>query len=77
MWWETAFRGYVQGGIERHRGPVLAILLSGSLFGLEDFSHPEVGIALLPYYIADLCRIRWFGVRNGFDVSRHDVAHRR
>ena len=49
---ETAFRGYVQGGIERHHGPVLAIFVTGSLFGLAHFSHPEVGIALLPYYIA-------------------------
>ena len=49
---ETTVRGYVQGGIERRHGPVLAILLSGSLFGLAHFSHPEMGIALLPYYIA-------------------------
>ncbi len=49
---ETAFRGYVQGGIERRHGPVLAILATGSVFGLAHFSHPGVGIALLPYYIA-------------------------
>jgi hypothetical protein len=49
---ETAFRGYVQGGIERHHCPVLAILLRGSVFGLAHFSHPEGGIALLPYFIA-------------------------
>jgi membrane protease YdiL (CAAX protease family) len=49
---ETAFRGYVQGGIERRHGPVLAILVNGGLFALAHFSHPEVGIALLPYYMA-------------------------
>lgn len=49
---ETAFRGYMQGGIERRHGPVLAILVTGGLFGLAHFSHPEVGIALLPFYIA-------------------------
>jgi membrane protease YdiL (CAAX protease family) len=49
---ETAFRGYMQGGIERRHGPVLAILVTGSSFGLAHFSHPEVGLALLPYYLA-------------------------
>ena len=49
---ETAFRGYMQGGIERRHGPVIAILTTGTLFGLAHFSHPEVGIVLLPYYIA-------------------------
>lgn len=49
---ETAFRGYIQGGIERRHGPVIAILVTGSLFGLAHFSHPEVGVVLLPYYIA-------------------------
>ena len=49
---ETAFRGYMQGGIERRHGPVLAILVTGSSFGLAHFSHPEVGITLLPFYIA-------------------------
>jgi membrane protease YdiL (CAAX protease family) len=49
---ETAFRGYVQSGIERRHGPGLAILVTGSLFGLAHFSHPEVGLKLLPYYIA-------------------------
>jgi len=49
---ETAFRGYIQGGIERRHGPLIAILVTGSLFGLAHFGHPEVGIVLLPYYIA-------------------------
>ena len=49
---ETAFRGYMQGGIERRHGLTTAILVTGSLFGLSHFNHPEVGIALLPYYLA-------------------------
>jgi len=49
---ETAFRGYVQGPIERRHGPVVAILVNSSLFGLAHLTHPEVGIVLLPYYIA-------------------------
>lgn len=49
---ETAFRGYMQGGIERRHGPVSAILVTGSLFGLAHFSHPGVGLVLLPYYVA-------------------------
>ena len=49
---ETAFRGYMQGGIERRHGVAAAILVSGSFFGLMHFTHPEVGLALLPFYIA-------------------------
>lgn len=49
---ETAFRGYMQGGIERRHGLTTAILVTGSLFGLSHFNHPEVGIALLPFYLA-------------------------
>jgi membrane protease YdiL (CAAX protease family) len=49
---ETSFRGYIQGGIERRFGFVIAILVSGSMFGLLHFTHPEVGIALLPFYLA-------------------------
>jgi membrane protease YdiL (CAAX protease family) len=49
---ETAFRGYIQGGIERRHGIAPAILVTGSLFGLVHFSHPEVGLVLLPYYLA-------------------------
>ena len=30
---ETSFRGYLQRPIERRHGPVIAILLTGSLFG--------------------------------------------
>jgi len=49
---ETAFRGYMQGAIERRHGPMIAILVTGSLFGLAHFGHPEVGLVLLPYYLA-------------------------
>ncbi len=49
---ETAFRGYMQGGIERRHGLTTAILVSGSLFGFSHFNHPEVGLALLPFYLA-------------------------
>jgi len=31
---------------------VIAILITGSLFGVAHFSHPEVGVVLLPFYIA-------------------------
>jgi membrane protease YdiL (CAAX protease family) len=49
---ETAYRGYVQRPIERRHGPVVAILVTGSLFGLVHFTHPEVALVLLPYYLA-------------------------
>jgi membrane protease YdiL (CAAX protease family) len=49
---ETAFRGYVQRPIERRHGPVLAILVTGTLFGFAHFTHPEVTLVLLPYYLA-------------------------
>ncbi|RPH64467.1 MAG: CPBP family intramembrane metalloprotease [Acidobacteria bacterium] len=49
---ETAFRGYIQGGIERRHGLTTAILVTGSLFGLSHFTHPEVGLVLLPFYLA-------------------------
>jgi membrane protease YdiL (CAAX protease family) len=49
---ETSYRGYLQRPIERRHGPVIAILISGTLFGLLHFTHPEVGIVLLPYYLA-------------------------
>ena len=49
---ETAFRGYLQRPIERRHGPVIAILLTGILFGFLHFTHPEVTLALLPFYVA-------------------------
>jgi membrane protease YdiL (CAAX protease family) len=48
---ETSFRGYLQRPIERRHGPVIAILVTGSLFGFAHFAHPEVGVVLLPFYI--------------------------
>jgi membrane protease YdiL (CAAX protease family) len=49
---ETSFRGYLQRPIEGRHGPVVAILVTGSVFGLAHFTHPEVGLVLLPYYLA-------------------------
>ncbi len=49
---ESAFRGYMQGPIERRHGPLVAILVTGGLFGFAHFTHPEVGLILLPYYVA-------------------------
>jgi membrane protease YdiL (CAAX protease family) len=49
---ETAFRGYMQGGIERRHGPFIAILVTGIFFGLAHFSHAEVGLVLMPFYVA-------------------------
>lgn len=49
---EASFRGYMQGPIERRHGPVVAILVTGSLFGFLHFTHPEVTLVLMPYYLA-------------------------
>ncbi len=49
---EAAFRGYMQGPIERRHGPVVAILVTGIMFGFGHFAHPEVGLILMPYYVA-------------------------
>jgi len=49
---ESAFRGYMQGPIERRHGPVAAILVTGGLFGFMHFSHPEITLVLMPFYLA-------------------------
>jgi membrane protease YdiL (CAAX protease family) len=49
---EASFRGYMQAPLERRHGPLVAILVTGFMFGLAHFSHPEVTIALMPYYMA-------------------------
>ena len=50
---EAAFRGYLQGPIERRHGPLVAFLVTGAFFGLGHFTHhPESVLAMLPYYLA-------------------------
>jgi membrane protease YdiL (CAAX protease family) len=49
---ETAFRGYMQRPIERRHGPVVAILVTGLVFGALHFTHAEVTLALIPFYLA-------------------------
>jgi hypothetical protein len=48
---EASFRGYMQSPIERRHGPVAAILITGILFGVAHFTHPGVGLILMPYYV--------------------------
>lgn len=50
---EAAFRGYMQGPIERRHGPVVAILVNGIVFGLAHYNHhPASLLAMLPFYVA-------------------------
>jgi membrane protease YdiL (CAAX protease family) len=50
---EAAFRGYMQGPIERKYGALVAILVTGTVFGLAHYNHhPTAVLVLLPYYIA-------------------------
>jgi len=50
---EAAFRGYMQGPIEKQYGLALAILVNGMAFGLLHFpNHPADVWKMLPYYIA-------------------------
>lgn len=50
---EAAFRGYMQGLIERRYGLAAAILVNGTIFGLLHFpNHPDAVLQMLPYYIA-------------------------
>jgi membrane protease YdiL (CAAX protease family) len=49
---EASFRGYMQQPIERRHGPVVAILVTGTLFAFGHLTHPEVTLILMPYYLA-------------------------
>lgn len=50
---EAAFRGYMQGMVERRHGLAAAVLVNGTLFGLLHFgNHPSDVLLMLPYYIA-------------------------
>ncbi|MBZ5636019.1 MAG: CPBP family intramembrane metalloprotease [Acidobacteriia bacterium] len=46
---ESAFRGYMQGPIERHFGLLRAILITGTMFAL---AHLDFTPILWPYYVA-------------------------
>jgi membrane protease YdiL (CAAX protease family) len=49
---EAAFRGYMQGPIERRHGPTVAILVNGTVFGLAHYNHhPAAVFEMLPFYI--------------------------
>jgi membrane protease YdiL (CAAX protease family) len=47
---EGSFRGYMQGPIERRHGPVVAILVTSTVFGLVHFTHPGL-LVLMPFYM--------------------------
>jgi membrane protease YdiL (CAAX protease family) len=46
---ESAFRGYMQGPIEKRYGPLIAILINGTMFGI---AHLDFTLMLWPYYVA-------------------------
>lgn len=46
---EAAFRGYMQGPLERRYGPAVAILITGTMFAV---SHLDFTLVLWPYYVA-------------------------
>lgn len=46
---EAAFRGYMQGPIERRHGMIIAILITGTMFAV---AHLDFTLILWPYYVA-------------------------
>jgi len=46
---ESAFRGYMQGPIEKEYGIVVAILITGTMFAV---AHLDFTLVLWPYYVA-------------------------
>jgi membrane protease YdiL (CAAX protease family) len=46
---ESAFRGYMQGPIERRHGLTIAILITGTMFAI---AHLDFTLILWPYYVA-------------------------
>ena len=46
---EAAFRGYMQGPIERRHGLLVAILITGTMFAV---AHLDFTLILWPYYVA-------------------------
>jgi len=51
---EAAFRGYMQGPIERRCGPVVAILVVSAIFGLFHLGnwHPKMTVARMFFIVA-------------------------
>lgn len=47
---EASFRGYIQGPLEKRYGSAVAILITGTVFGLAHFNHPGV-LAMMPFYL--------------------------
>jgi membrane protease YdiL (CAAX protease family) len=46
---EAAFRGYMQGPIERRHGLTMAVLITGTMFAV---AHLDFTLVLWPYYLA-------------------------
>lgn len=49
---ESAFRGHMQAPLERRYGPVAAILITGLVFSFAHFTHKEVTVVLIPWYLS-------------------------
>ena len=74
---EASFRGYMQGPIERRHGPVVAILVTGSVFGFAHFTHPEVTLILMPYYLAVAAIYGAAGLPDELDPAEHGASRGR
>jgi membrane protease YdiL (CAAX protease family) len=48
---EISYRGFMQGPIERRHGPFVAIGITGIVFGLSHYTHKEMTLALMPFYM--------------------------
>jgi hypothetical protein len=69
---ESAFRGYMQGPIERRYGLLVAILITGTMFAIV---HLDFTPILWPYYVAVAAIYGTVGLCDELDSARHRAAH--
>ncbi len=71
---ESAFRGYMQGPIERRFGLPVAILITGTMFAV---AHLDFTLILWPYYVAVAAIYGTVTYLTPVDSARRGAAHER